>query len=230
MILSNLKGENKMKKILTVVLVAFVLCLSAVSAYADGNSFVSSPSGALAPELIEASNAHEECEAVVAVCSYANRDQLPSEIREKLEAAYASIAAAENPGALCDDVTTLAAELNITVDKLAVKDLFDVYYTDCETHDGHLSFTIKLGFKDIENYAGLLHYTENGWELVESELNANGELTFEVDSLSPFAVLVHDGTATQPLDWRFALAAGGAAVLVIIGYFVYRYLKDEYYF
>lgn len=218
-----------MKKILTVAVIAVMLLIPAVSAFAANDSFVSSPSGILAPELIEGTNADKDCEAVVSISSYADRDQLPQEMREMLEAAYLSIAQTSDVGTLTDDVKDLAEELNITTDKLAARDLFDIHYSDCETHDGHSSFTVKLGFENLENYAGLLHYTDEGWELVESELKSNGELTFTVDSLSPFAVLVHDGTAVvednSNLGWKIALDVLILGEAVALGYLVYRFVK-----
>ena len=44
------------------------------------------------------------------------------------------------------------------------------------------------------NYAGILHYDNGVWELVESTVTKDGEITIQVDDLSPFAIVVHDGS------------------------------------
>lgn len=222
-----------MKKILTVAFVVLILCATAITTFAASGSFVSSPSGKLAPELIEASNASEKCEAEVKVCAYADRHTLGADAAAKLEAAYSSIVSTSDLGTLTNDVKELAALYSISSDKLSVSDLFDVYYTDCDDHDDHGTFTIKLKFEVIQNFAGLLHYTANGWELVDCKLNADtGELTFTVDSLSPFAVIVHDGSAVMPVEekddyifWKVLLDVAIAGAAVTLGVLVYRRLK-----
>ena len=223
-----------MKKILTFAVVALMLLLPAMTAFAASGSFVSSPSGKLAPELVSAENSDESCTAVVKVCAYANRSELPADMKATLEAAYASIVGATDLATLNGDIADLAEELSITSDKLAISDLFDVYYVNCDTHEHHKEFTIKLNFDNLQNFAGFLHYTEAGWELVECELNENGELTFTVDNLSPFAVIVHDGTAKIPTDdadskdylfWKILLDISIAVSTITLANLVYRRVK-----
>ncbi len=218
----NKKGVLIMKKILTVALMALLAVVMTVSAFADPGAFVESPSGNAAPVLVEGKNMDEDCPAQLVIVSYSDRFTLSAEAVAALEAAYASVVGTTDLGTLNSDLDELAGTLSIGSEQLAVSDLFEVYYTDCDTHEDHKEFVITVKPNTLENFAGILHYENGQWVLLESEVK-DGELTFVTDSLSPFAIVVHDGTAVAPAagfpGWAIALivvAVVGIGVVVVL--------------
>ena len=203
-----------MKKLFAIALVTLTILLMVVPVAAEPGSFVSSPSGKAAPELVEVTCASEDCTAMLSICAYSDRDTLDAAAQAQLEAAYASITGTTDLGTLNEGIKALAEQIQITSDKLAVSDLFDISYTNCDSHDEHGEFTITLNPSMLENYACLLRYNGSSWELVEfSEVSEDGEhLTFVTADLSPFAIVVHDGTAVIPTD-----ESGAGKVAVIVG-------------
>lgn len=191
-----------MKKILAFSMVLLLALLMTVAVTADPGAFISSPSGNSAPTLIDFSNESDACTAEIKICAYSDRDTLDDAARAKLEEAYASIVGTTDLGSLNSALKDLAEKLQISSDQLAVSDLFDISYVDCDAHTDHGEFTITLKPTVLENYACLLHYNGSAWELVEySEVSEDGaHLTFVTDDLSPFAIVVHDGTAVLPVD------------------------------
>ena len=215
-----------MKKFLTVLFTALSVFSLGVYSFAASGTFVSSPSANRAPTLIEASNASEDCEAEIQVMSYADRNKLGEEKKAKIEAAYNSIATTEDLATLDSAIGTLADKLGISSKKLLVSDLFDVSYSNCETHEDHEEFTITVKPESVKNYAGLIHYTNDGWELVESSASSDGTITFTADDLSPFAIIVHDGSVNSgfqitdyiPLTQKqLKLIAAGIIAIAVVG-------------
>ena len=231
-----------MKKVLSVVL-ALMLCLAlTLSVSAAPNNFVSSPSGNAAPDLVEGVNEDEDCEAKLTITPYSERDTLPEDKRELMEHVYDMILDAEHIGELNDAISNLAKSKNITVDDLAVSDLFDVSYYNCpaEDHSDHGFFRIKFKADTLKNFVGLLHYNDHKWELVEgAKVEGSVYLTFKVDDLSPFAVVVNtgDGSASggndkpgdnqtgEPFPWALVILM--AVSLVGFGVTLYFYKRKK---
>ncbi len=180
-----------MKKVLVVCL-ALVMTLSmSLSVLAAPGAFVSSPSGNPAPTLVEGKNTDEDCVAMLKIVPYAERDQLPDMLKTALERAYDDIRNSTNLTDLCVALFRLAATLGIAGENLAVSDMFDISYYNCDDHEDHGDFDITLSADSLHNFVGLLHLKNGEWELVENaKVVNNNHLVFSVDSLSPFAVVV----------------------------------------
>ncbi len=188
-----------MKKFLVWCMVVALAVTMSFSAFAAPGKFVQSPSNNPCPDLIEGSNSDPDCTAELVITAYIDRNTLPPATLAMIEYAYNVI---KN----CSDLTTLSSAfasyvggLGIPGTRLKVSDLFDVSYYNCDTHDHHGSFSIKLSADTLKNFVGLLHYTGNGWEFVtDAKVAADGvTLTFSVDSLSPFAIVVDTGAASD---------------------------------
>ena len=210
-----MKGEFEMKKILMAIFMALMMLSVGVTAYAASGSFTSSPSANRAPTVVEFENASEDCTATIVIYAYADRDSLDAATKAKLESAYASVAAAKDLGALGYGVKALANSLDLTTDQLFVSDLFDISCENCEDHDKHQSFTITVSPSSVVNYAGLLHYENGEWKLLESTVTKDGKITFSVDDFSPFAIVVHDGSMddTPARDPDMGLKVLAAAIV-----------------
>lgn len=219
-----------MKKILAIALFAVMFCCTALTAAAANGSFVASPSGQQAPVLVSGDHTDENCPAEIKIVSYADRDTLGEAGKAKIEAAYSSIASTADLGALSDSIVELADDLSIESDVFMISELFDVSYGNCdehEPHDGKFVITIKPTV--TENFAALLHYNGSAWEIVEDCELDNGELTFETETLSPFAIMVHDGTAedNSNLPWIIVLDVLIAGAAVGTGVQAYRLIKKS---
>ncbi|MBR2929889.1 MAG: hypothetical protein IKC32_01545 [Clostridia bacterium] len=208
-----------MKKILTLVFAMLMIASLGVSAMAQ--TFVSSPSGKEAPELVSFKTESEECTSVIKICSYSDRAELGEAGKAKIEEAYASIAGCDDLGKLNSELDALADEVGIASEVFAVSDLFDVYYVGCDDHEEHGAFSIEIKPATIENFAAVMHYTDDGWDVVVAEPSEEGTLTFTVEELSPFAIVVHDGSVVVPDGFDpFALGAGGFTILAALLFIV----------
>jgi hypothetical protein len=208
-----------MKKIIVILMAAFVLLTVSVSAFATNGGFVSSPSNNQAPELLDVKSGFEDCTSKFAVMSYADRDQLSEEARKALEDAYASIKETADLTSLNDAIATVAKKLGVDASHLAVSDLFDLApKADAELEDGDkYDFSVKAD--TLENFVCLLHYVDGKWEVVEdAEVSKDGEnLEFEVDGFSPIAVAVSTGDEPQYGGITAATIIGIMALVVGVG-------------
>lgn len=191
-----------MKRVLVLVMV-FVVSLSvSLSAFAAPNGFTVSPDVDMAPELVEFDNETLDCLADLIITAYSERHTLPDDIRATIEKAYSDIVAAEDLSSLSAELVDAANALGIDTKDLAVSDLFDISYINCDDHEGHGAFRIKLRPDALQGFVGLLHLVDGKWDVVENaKVEPDGQhLTFSVDTLSPFAIVVQteDGSEQTP--------------------------------
>lgn len=206
-----------MKKIFALLVVVLVVAATTLVAFAAPGSFVSSPSNHQAPIFVKAENASDACEAVVKLTAYADRDKLSDADRAALEAAYASIVATTDVGTLSSALKNEAASYGISTADMNVSDLFDLSYAE-ESHEGHGAFDIVLKpATSVKLVVGILHYTNGAWEFIEASAGEEGELCFTTDSLSPFAIVTHNGAGTDPakIPTEFVVGIGGIAAILI---------------
>lgn len=182
-----------MKKIITICLMITMVIGMSLGVCAEVGGFIQSPSNNQAPEIIEAENEAEDCEAVLIITAYADRDELPEEAKAKIEQAYDLIKSNPDLSALNEEVQTIAENLGIDVADLAVSDMFDISATDCNGHEDHGHFDITLKSDTLKNFVCLLHYYNGEWRIVENaEITNNGtHLEFDEDEFSPFAIVVN---------------------------------------
>lgn len=190
-----------MKKLLVLCLTAIMVMSMSLCVFAAPGNFVNSPTANTAPIVIEVKPISHDCSGGLVVTPYSQRYELPEEERAAIEAAYAEIIAAIDLTKFCDIFAAHVNKQKIDAADLAVSDLFDVRVVNCTHHEPHDGFiiTVELGAGILENFAGLLHCHNGEWEMVESaKVGADGKtLTFQVDELSPFAVVV-DTTSPAP--------------------------------
>jgi hypothetical protein len=184
-----------MKKVFVVILTVMMAVSLSISGFAA--SFVSSPSGNAAPTLVSGKFENDACTATLVVTAYSQRNKLSADAKAAIEAAYTSIKSANDVSSLNADLAALAKSKEIKGTNLAVSDLFDISYTGCDSHTGHGKVTVKLSAETLKDFVGLLHYVNGAWELVSGATVAGDEITFTVDSLSPFAIVV-DATPDSP--------------------------------
>lgn len=181
-----------MKKIIMICMVFAMVASMSISAFATTGGFASSPSGNLAPRLVDATNESEDCEAQLVITAYGNRDEMSEEARQRIESAYATIIGTEDISSLNAELSVLAGKLGIKTTDLAVSDLFDISATECNGHSEHGHFDITLKADTLNNFVCLLHYYNGEWHMVENaEVTNHGEhLEFDEDKFSPFAIVV----------------------------------------
>ena len=182
-----------MKKVVAICLMmVMVLCMS-VNVFAAPSGFVSSPSGNPAPTVVAFEPNNDDCTGRLVVTPYGDRHELSDALRAMFEKAYNEIVNSGDLTKLNADFAKLVADRNLTADKLAVSDLFDIHVSGCDYHDEHVDFDITLDADTLSRFVGLLHMNKDGvWELVtDAEVINNGEhLKFSADSFSPFAIVV----------------------------------------
>ena len=200
-----------MKKSFAIALIFLLIAYMSLPALAESDDFTESPSGMRAPELIEYKFSSEECDAVIRICAYGDRNTLEAEALTSLEAAYESVLTTENITVLNRDLAGKVKKAKIPQDKLAVSDLFDIYCTGCDDHGGHGSVTITIKPVSTENFVGLLHYEGGEWVLTDCS-EQDGTLTFTVNGLSPFAIVMHQDFSAPPI----ALHIGFIIALIIV--------------
>ena len=217
-----------MKKVIAIAIAAVIFSFTALCVSAASGSFVASPSGQRAPELISGEHTDSDCPANVIVTSYADRALLGTEGKAKMEAAYSSIASTSDLGDLSSAIDELAKDLGTESDVFMVSELFDVSYKDCDSHEPHEGkFKISLKPAVTENFAALIHYNGSKWEIVEGAEIKDGRLYFESETLSPFAIIVHDGNVkdNSNLPWIILLDVLIACAAVAVGVQTYKLIK-----
>lgn len=188
-----------MKKVFAFVLA--VLCVATLS-MAVVSAAPSPSKDAPVVESVSSSNADWKGELKIYVES--SKD-ISAEVKASLTAAIAS--------AQKLDVSKLIGKNNV-----AVQDVFEAI----ATLDNYGTLTISLNIGKDVNFAGLLHFTNNDWEEVKGATydKATGVMTFTVDSLSPFAIVVNTTQTGDSFNyWLYAviaLVAGTAAVVLFV--------------
>ena len=188
-----------MKKVLAICLMMVMVLSMSVNVFAASGGFVSSPSGNPAPTVVSFKPSDDDCTAQLVVTPYGDKHDLSDALRAMFEKAYNEIVNSGDLTKLNADFAKLVADRNLTADKLAVSDLFDIHVSGCDYHDEHVDFDITLDADTLSRFVGLLHMNKDGvWELVtDAEVINNGEhLKFSVDSFSPFAIVVDTSSVT----------------------------------
>ncbi len=209
-----------MKKVLAICLMMLMVVSMNITALANPGAFVSSPSGNPAPELVSFKPSDDGCSAQLVIAPYSKRGELPADLKALLEKAYDEIVKSLDLTQLNADLAKVAADKKIDGTDLAVSDLFDLYVTSCEEHEGHIGFDIVLKADTLKHFVGLLHMNKNGeWELV-SDAEIDGEhLKFSVDTLSPFAIVVDTNlpqTGDSSMIHIYAIIMAVAALTLIV--------------
>ena len=185
-----------MKK-LSVICLALVMVLTmSLSVFAAPGAFVQSPTLNTNVELVSFETG-EDCTAIGIVTPYSERHTLHDEKRQALEEAYKQIVEYKEGNGFYEALCKLAEEKGMQVSELSVADLFDISYYDCPDHDGHDGFTITIKSEYLDKFVGILHMDpEEGWEIIEIKgLDKDAKtVTFFVKTLSPFAIVVDNGT------------------------------------
>ncbi|MBQ8783607.1 MAG: hypothetical protein IJZ57_07540 [Clostridia bacterium] len=191
-----------MKKFLALLMAVIMVLTVSITAFATPGSFVQSPSNNNGPELVEGSNEDEECTAELIITPYKDRATLPAKALADIEKVYGIIAAGVDLTSLNAEFKAFVASKGLLASNLAVSDLFDVSYYNCDIHDFHGYFRIKLSADTLRNFVGLLHYNDGVWEFVDNaKVLPDGEtLEFSIKDLSPFAIVVDTskGSAVSP--------------------------------
>ncbi len=220
---------HTMKKILTILMLSLLVFSLTFSTFAaDIGGFLESPSANRAPTLVTGENPDHPCENPLIITSYGDRDQLPEELRKTIEEFYAKIMSVKNLVGICPELKDLANGQGIPTANLAVSDLFDIRDT-CGKVEGE--FDIVLKASTLDNFVGLIHYTNGEFVLVENakveEIDGELHLKFTVDGLSPFAVVINTGDVIEQKDNSIAVGvlaviaiAEGAALVAILVKFI----------
>lgn len=184
-----------MKKIITLVLAISLVLVSAISAFAAPAGFVESPTDDT-PSLYFFENESDGCKAELIVTPFSRVDELSDSKEQENRDAYNDIV--NNNDSFAKAMAKLAALKGVDVSDLAVSELFDVSYYETAGHEGHGAFTISVKAKNLNQFVGLLHCHNGEWTVVEGASAEGDVLTFTVDDLSPFAIVVDTNTNANP--------------------------------
>ena len=211
-----------MKRGLMICLIMVMAMAVTLPVFAEVGGFVASPSRNQAPELIEGKNEDEECVSKLVITAFADRTQLSEEVRASIEEAYTEIRGVQYLDQLNSGITKIAEDCGVTVESLAVTDMFDITPTECADHADHGHFSITLEPTALKNFVCLLHYYDGKWNIVENaKVTGNGtRLEFTETSFSPFAIVVSTGDAVvEPVktNMSWTVFSGIASGVVAIG-------------
>lgn len=191
-----------MKKFLACCLAFIMVFTFSVTVFAAPGSFVQSPSRNDGPTLVEGENESEECTAKLVVTPYKDRKTLPEKALNAIEEAYKIISKCKDLTTLNSDFASFVAGKGLKAVNLAVSDLFDVSYYNCDVHEPHGYFRIRLSAETLDRFVGLLHYKDGKWDFIDNaRVLEDGEtLEFMIKDLSPFAIVVEKeaGTVVSP--------------------------------
>ncbi len=127
--------------------------------------------------------------------SYHNRASLPPELQIMMENAANSIRNADHVLDLAPGIEAMARAAGVVnMDDLAVSELFDLR----ATVDDWGTATVTIHSRRFEPFVCLLHYTSNGWVIVDKCREDHETMTFTVTEFSPFAVVINRGQTASP--------------------------------
>jgi hypothetical protein len=184
-----------MRKIIAVCLMVIMLASLTLSVFSAPGGFIQSPSNNPAPEITEAINESEDCLGQLIITPYIDRDTLPEEDRIIIESIYKQVVENKDLSAIYEELANVAAKLDIDVKDLAVSDLFDIRLINCDIHDYHGRFNIKLKAETLQNFVCLLHYYNGEYHVVkDARVLEDGEhLVFSEKEFSPFLIVTNTG-------------------------------------
>ncbi len=214
-----------MKKFAMLCLTLLLIASMSVSAFAVGN-FVISPSSNPAPIVIDITPDSDDCDAVIVVTPYSERETLPDKGAE-LEDAYDDIKNTEDVSKLNEDLAALAQEKEIPGADLGVSDLFDISMTGCDEkvheEENHGGFTVTLEAETLKDFVGLMYRDDEGnWVLVKDVVVEGDTMTFHLEHFGPYAIVVDTNPNRQPpfsgddfymLLWALLAAGSGMAMI-----------------
>lgn len=229
-----------MKKLIATLLAIVMLAALSVSAIAaTADNFTKSPSNTGAPEMTyDWTDPVSGCDPELAITPYKDRNTKSEEIKTAIEAAYNEIVHSQPS---LGSLTITNGPLHGT--NLMVSQLFDISFDDTaaahtfgmnETHNA----TIKLTGDEVKNFMYLLHYKYNTaapenstWEIVTCGRPAADTISFTVDSLSPFAIVVKNTSSgpSSPATGASApiACAVGAVVFGVVGVALLKKSKEN---
>ena len=174
--------------------IVFVMVMGiGFSVTAARGGFISSPSGNLAPEILDFVIDGDDCTARLTITPFSQRESLTELDKNAIEGAYDDIAQNTDITKLNEDLKLRAEELGVSGEDLGVSDLFDIGLEECNIHDSHNSFTIKLSTETLENFVGLMYKHDGEWKFVPGAKVTGSEkdvLEFSTNEISPFAIIV----------------------------------------
>ena len=190
-----------MKKILAVCLALIMVVSAGVFAYAKGG-FIASPSGNSAPIIIEVTyDDILSCKPKVVVTAYSDRGTLDDDKEEDMNEAYDEIASNKDLTILWPFLKEVAISKSLNPFYFAVSDLFDISAYHTLPHDYCGRITIRLSSETLSRFVALVHRTASGeWELIPNVILdvAEETITFSINDLSPFAIVVDTSAEDVP--------------------------------
>ena len=189
-----------MKKVLIGCIIIIMALTLTMPVFASRDDFVDSPSRRQAPILIEGKNEDDDCMSKITLYSYAERYKLPEEARTRIEVAYTQIIEVDSLDQFDSKIAKLANEADVSVQSLAVIDIFEISSSECDSHKKHGSFNIIIEPDTFKNFVCLLHFVDGKWEVVDGAkvTNDGTYIEFNEDDFSPFAIVVSSETVAEP--------------------------------
>lgn len=219
-----------MKKVVAIFMVMVMVFAMALPAVAATDSFTKSPSGNPAPEVEKVEPADKDCTVEIIITPYVDRNDLDTESRSEIEKAYDTIKNNKEDSSLKKALKKLETKEH-PIDALAISDLFDLDYSDCDGHADHGSVQIHLSAETLDHFVGLLVYVGGEWMLVEgAEVDKEeSNLKFLAEKFGPYAIVVDStqaggGAATGDtgISWIWFVLMGVSAAGLITIAVVYR--------
>ncbi len=180
-----------MKKLL-VLFLATILCfgmtVSAFAAESAEESFVQSPEREEDVILVDSILPGVSGMLELIIKSYQNRNEALENYEDMLVEAFDAIAEATDLSTL---VSNIAEQFGEAIENLAVSNLFVAYTVSKARVSATGEYVIEVKCADLDNFEGLLNYTNGEWSIVEGAVvNEDGNIEFTTDTLDVFAVVV----------------------------------------
>ena len=170
-----------MKKVLSCLLAVLLLVSLSVSAFAAEEVVPSVEAEEQVPEVVEATDADgNDVTSAIVITDYEDRETLPEEAQEQLEAAFEAL---QDLPALIEANDELKELLDGA--EVDVESLFDISFTDDSVVP---PVDLKLELDNPDNFAALLHFVDGEATLVEVE-QEDEFLTLVLEEAGIYAIL-----------------------------------------
>lgn len=180
-----------MKKLIALLTaLTIMICMGAGACLAYADTFVPSISSKGAPDVVEATDKNgKDVTDKLIITPYSQREELSNNKKELFEKGFENV-----------DIKDLASKIDKKVDpeKLAVTDVFYV-------HEKNDSGSIELGTKVTITYnvspnrfVQIFYFDGKKWVPVETTVNGDGTITFQVDAFGPYLILTNTVNEVGP--------------------------------
>ncbi len=206
-----------MKRVLAVFVAVLTVLALAVTSFAAPSPVppTEDPVITTKPNVLAATSNNPDWSGIIVTTKYVDKDTISPEAKAELEEAYNLVKDAPDLGAISASLKEQAFISGLDSKTLDIAQIFDISAITTGGFE-YGKLTITLHVEKIEEFFCVMHYKQDNWHYVPSEVYEN-EVTFTVDSLSPFMIVRHNGYTDESITTTPELVSAMSDTAACVG-------------